>query len=180
MVVRNSLRRWELVGFLFVCAVGTLLQYLFRWSGENTFVAAFSAVNESTWEHMKMLFVPYFIFTMLEYPPFAEPFRNYFAAKAAAGLAGTLTIPILFYTIGGMFGTPPTWVNIAIFYVSAALMYLLGYRLLTAQALRGRALQPVGFLLLWGLMFLFVLFTYRTPVLPLFRDPMGGGYGLAA
>ena len=79
---------------------------------------------------------------------------------------------------GGMFGEPPAWANIAIFYCSAAAMYLLGYRLLVTLSLRGTALQLAGFALLWGLAFLFLLFTYRPPRLPLFRDPLGGGYGV--
>ncbi|MBE7007658.1 MAG: hypothetical protein E7422_00670 [Ruminococcaceae bacterium] len=180
MSVRKSLCRWELAGFLIVGAVGTLLQFLYQWTGENTLVAAFSAVNESTWEHMKMLYVPYFAFTMVEFTVFGEPFRNFFAAKAAAGLAGLLTIPTLFYTIGGMFGEPPAWMNIAIFFAADAVLFLLGYRLLTALSLRGTAFQIAGFALLWALMFAFVYFTYRPPRLPLFRDPTEGGYGVAS
>ncbi len=180
MLVRKNLRLWEGIGFLVVCAVGTLLQFLYRWTGENTLVAAFAGVNESTWEHMKLLFVPYFVFTMLEFPVFAEPFRNFFAAKATAGLAGILLIPVLYYSANGMFGKTPDWFNISVFFVSAAAAYLLSYRLLTTLALRGAAPQLVGFLLLWGLMFLFILFTYRTPRLPLFLDPVTQTYGVGA
>lgn len=178
MVVRKSLRHWEIIGFLTVCAVGTLLHYVFHWSGDNTLVAAFAGVNESTWEHMKLLFIPYFVFTMLEFTVFAEPFRNFFAAKAAAGLVGLLLIPVLHYTIAGMFGEPPSWVNVVIFYVSAAVMYLTSYRLLSTLSLRGGIWQLAGFVLLWVLMFLFILFTYRTPRLPLFRDPSTLQYGI--
>lgn len=177
-MVRKSLRRWEFVGFVFVCAVGTLLHFLYDWTGGSTLVAAFSSVNESTWEHMKLLFIPYFLYTMVQFTIFAEPLRNYFAVKAAAGLLGLLLIPLLYYTIAGIFGTPPAWVNIAIFYVSAAAMYLLSYRLLTTGALRAGWMQLAGFLLLWALMFLFIYFTYRTPQLPLFRDPETLTYGI--
>ncbi|MDD5913536.1 MAG: hypothetical protein PUC62_04525 [Oscillospiraceae bacterium] len=31
---------------------------------------------------------------------------------------------------------------------------------------------------MWLLLFLFVYFTYRTPRLPLFLDPVSGGYGI--
>lgn len=179
MLVRKSLRSWEIVGFLFVCIVGTLLHYLYAWSGHNTLVAAFAGVNESTWEHMKLMFIPYFVFTMVEFTVFAEPFRNFFAAKAAAGLVGLLLIPTLYYTISGMFGAQPAWSNMAIFYVSAAAMYLLSYRLLSTLALRGGLWQLAGFVLLWALMFLFILFTYRTPQLPLFRDPSTLQYGIS-
>ncbi len=178
MLVRKSLRWWEIAGFLTVCAAGTLLQFLYRWTGDSLLVAAFAGVNESIWEHMKVLYLPYFVFTMVEFTVFAEPYRNFFAAKAAAGLAGLLLIPVLYYTLGGMFGEPPSWVNIAIFCVSAAAMYFLSWRLLSSFALRGGAWQIAGFTLLWALAFLFVYFTYRTPQLPLFRDPVTLQYGI--
>ena len=178
MTVRRQLGNWEMIGFVFVGVVGALLRYAYGWSGGSALVAAFAGVNNSTWEHMKLLFVPYFVFTMAEFPAFAEPFRNYFAAKAAAGLVGLLLIPLFYYVIAGMFGAPPMWVNILNFFVSAAVMYLVSYRLLTGGALRGGLLQLAGFALLWALAFAFVYFTYRTPHLPLFRDPTTFVYGI--
>ena len=179
MLIRKKLRLWEFAGFLSVCALGTLLPLLYERTGENTFVAAFAGVNGSVWERMKLLYLPYFVFTMIEFTVFAEAFRNFFAAKAAAGVAGMLLIPLLHYSLNGMFGAMPRWTDTVIFFVSAAAMYLLSCRLLTTLSLRGAALQLISFLLLWGMMFLFILFTYRTPRLPLFRDSVTRGYGVS-
>ena len=176
--MRKNLLRWEIVGALFTCAVGTLLHFLYGLSGDNTVVAAFSAVNESTWEHMKIFFVPYFVFTMVQFIVFTEPFRSFFACKGASVAAGLALIPALFYTINGAIGETPDWVNIGIFYVAAALTFLLSFRLLTRGALRSGWAQIAGFLLLWLLLFAFVYFTYRTPKLPIFRDPVTQCYGL--
>lgn len=178
--MRKKLRLWEFAGFLAVCALGTLLPLLYKRTGENTFVAAFTGVNGSVWERMKMLYLPYFVFTMIEFTVFAEAFRNFFAAKAAAGIAGVLLIPLLHYSLNGMFGGMPYWIDTAIFFVSAAATYLLSCRLLTTLALRGAALQFISFLLLWGVTLLFIFFTYRTPRLPLFRDSVTPRYGISA
>ena len=40
---------WELAGALFTAALGTLLHFVYDWSGGWGAAAAFSAVNESTW-----------------------------------------------------------------------------------------------------------------------------------
>ena len=176
--MRKNLLRWEIVGALFVCAAGTLLQFLYGWSGNNAIVAAFSGVNESTWEHMKTFFVPYFIFTVVQFVVFAEPFRNFFACKGVSVAVGLVLIPVLFYTINGALGETPDWVNIAIFYVASALTYLLSFCLLTRGALRSGWAQIAGFALLWLLLFAFVYFTYRTPQFPIFRDPITRCYGL--
>ena len=179
MLMRKKLRLWEFTGFLIVCAVGLLLPLLYERTGKNTFVAAFAGANGSVWERMKLLYLPYFVLTMVEFTVFAEAFRNFFAAKAAAGMAGLLLIPLLHYTLNGMFGETPQWTGTAIFFVSAAAMYLLGCHLLTTLSLRGAAPQLFSFALLWGLMLLFLLFTYRTPQLPLFRDPVTLRYGVS-
>ena len=176
----KRLNGWSLAGFLAVSVLGTLAHFCYEWSGEKLLVGAFCAVNESTWEHMKLLFVPFFLFTMVEFIVFAEPLRSFFAAKAASILLGLLAIPVLFYSLGGMFGKTPDWVNIAIFFLADALLYFMSFRLLTRGALRGGAWQLAGFLLLWALAFAFVFFTYRPIRLPLWQDPTNGLYGLAA
>ena len=173
-------RTWETVGLLVVLAAGNLLHFIYDWTGQSPIAAPLAAVNESTWEHMKLLFVPFFLFTMVEFIVFAEPLRSFFAAKAASILLGLLAIPVIFYSLGGMFGKTPDWVNITIFFLADALLYFMSFRLLTRGALRGGAWQLAGFLLLWALAFAFVFFTYRPIRLPLWQDPTNGLYGLAA
>lgn len=179
-VMQKKLLRWELLSFLFVGLFGTLLHFVYEWTGCSPLAAAFSAVNESTWEHMKLLFVPYFLFTLVQFPVFADPLRNFFAVKSTAMLLGLLSIPTLFYTLNGMFGKTPDWVNIAIFFLADALTCFVSFHMLRRGSLRGGAWQTVGFLILWLTAFSFVYFTYRPPMLPLWQDPTNGLYGLAA
>ncbi len=176
--MKRELRRWEIIGFLVTAGLGSLLHFVYDWSGQSRVAAAFAAVNESTWEHMKLLFIPFLLFTVAEFVVFSEPLRNFFAVKAASVLLGLAAIPTLFYTLTGMFGELPDWINIAIFVLSCAVVYLAGYRMLVDGRLRGGAMQLIGFVLLWALLFAFVWFTYRTPRLPLFLDPVSGCYGL--
>lgn len=68
---------WELAGFLFTGALGVLLHFLYEWSGGNTLAAAFSAVNESTWEHMKLLFFPMFVFRYFRCVSWDETTRTF-------------------------------------------------------------------------------------------------------
>lgn len=176
--MRRRLRIWEWASFFVTGVLGTLLHFVYDWTGGSALAAAFSAVNESTWEHMKLLFVPYFLFTMVQFAAFREPLRNFFGAKAAALCEGLVLIPALFYTLTGCFGTLPDWTNISLFFVAAAAMCLTSRYLLLHGALRGGAWQLLGFLFLWAVLFAFVLFTFRPPRLPLFRDPLTGGFGL--
>ena len=135
--MKRELRRWEIIGFAATGLAGTLLHFVYEWSGGNR------------------------VFTVVEFIVFSEAFRNFFAVKAASILLGLVSIPALFYTLTGMFGKLPDWVNITIFFLADALLYFVSYRLLTDGALRGGAMQLIGFVLLWALLFAFVWFTYR-------------------
>lgn len=48
----------NLFRFIFISVLGVLLHFTYEWSGDNAVVGLFSAVNESTWEHLKLLFFP--------------------------------------------------------------------------------------------------------------------------
>ena len=167
---------WQLSGFAAVTLVGSLLHFLYEWAGESSFVGAFSAVNESTWEHMKLLFFPMLLFTLIEGIFFREV-PCFFQIKFQGTLLGLVLIPVLFYTYNGVFGTSPAWVNISVFFLAALVAFVFeGRRLVRAEGRPCSVVLPLlGFALLAGA---FVLFTYRPPMLPLFRDPLTGGYGI--
>ena len=56
----------SIVGFVLSGLLGVLLHFLYGLSGDLRLVALFSAVNESTFEHMKILFFPLFLFAFIE------------------------------------------------------------------------------------------------------------------
>lgn len=176
--MKRELRRWEIIGFFVTAGLGTLLHFVYDWTGGSRVAAAFSAVNESTWEHMKLLFIPFLVFTVAEFIVFSDAFRNFFAVKAASILLGLISIPALYYTLTGMFGKLPSWVDMSIFFLADALAYFVSWRWLTAGRLRGGAMQLAGFIALWLVLFAFVWCTYRPLHLPLFLDPVSGCYGL--
>ena len=62
--MKRSLSIWQFAGFTFTAVLGTLLHFLYEWTQMIAF-APFSAVNESTWEHMKLLFIPMFLLAII-------------------------------------------------------------------------------------------------------------------
>lgn len=174
MLETNSL--WQLAGFALSTLGGTLLHFLYDWTGESILVSPFSGVNESTWEHMKLLFWPLFLFALIQRPFFKEQ-ENYWCVKLAEILLGIALIPVLFYTYNGVFGESPDWINIAIFYISALLVYLFEWWAFKQDRLPCKPpLLAFVFICLIGM--LFVIFTFAPPQIPLFRDPIAGTYGI--
>ena len=102
--MRKRLFYWELAGFLFTAALGTLLHFVYDWSGGSTLAAAFSAVNESTWEHMKLLFFPALVFSVVQVWALGRTYPDLLEVRAISVLAGLALIPTLFYTYTGVLG----------------------------------------------------------------------------
>ena len=174
--MRKRLFWWELAGFLWTCAAGTLLHFLSDWSGGTVIAAAFSGVNESTWEHMKLLYFPLLLFALVQSRFFKE-YRGFWCVKLIGFLTGLALIPALFYTYNGAVGKSPDWLNITFFFVAAAVAFLTEGVLFKSNRLRCR--RPwLAFAAVCLLGVLFILFTFAPPPLPLFRDPLTGTYGI--
>ena len=116
-------RTWELVGLLFTIALGNLLHFVYDWSGKNDIAAAFAATNESTWEHMKLLAVPWIVWSLIEWPTLRRRKSPVLAARGAGLLVGLTAIPMLFYTYQGIVGRNSPPVNIIIFQAAVLLAF---------------------------------------------------------
>ena len=168
--MKRSVGMWQLMGFAITSFGGTILHFLYEWLGNARWIAPFSGVNESTWEHMKLLFWPLLLFALIQRIFFQEQ-ENYWCVKLCSIMVGLILIPILFYTLNGMFGTTPDWVNIVIFYVSAASAFFLEWWLFKEGHLPCKHPWVAFFgILLIGV--LFVVFTFIPPQIPLFQDPL--------
>ena len=174
--MKRKIGLWQFVGFAVVSFLGTLLHFLYDGTG-STFAALFSAVNESTWEHMKLLFFPMFLFAMVQRFFVGKEYENFWCVKWRGTLLGLSLIPVLFYTLRGAFGTTPGWINIAIFFVAAALAYLYETRLFQKGSVPCKS-QKWALLALCLVAIAFWVFTFAPPRIPLFQDPIGGTYGL--
>ena len=122
--MKKSISLWQFAGFVFTSLLGTLLHFLFEWSNGNFIVAPFSTVNESTWEHMKIIFFPMCIFGVIENKPFSNQYEKFWTVKLKGILLGVISIPIIFYSLNGIFGITPDWINITIFFIADAIAYL--------------------------------------------------------
>ena len=174
--MNRSLRLWQLFGLGVTALGGTLLHFLYDWLGEAFWIAPFSGVNESTWEHMKLLFWPMLLYAIVQSQFFRDR-KDFWCVKLRGILLGLTLIPVLFYTYNGVVGKSPDWLNITIFFVSAAAAFLYETRLFEKGEVTCRHPQmAVALLCLIGV--LFGIFTFVTPEIGVFRDPLTGAYGI--
>lgn len=177
--MEQTIRRWQLAAFIFTAIVGTLLHFLFDWSGQFPLVGAVSAVNESVWEHMKLLFFPMLIAALVQRPVLSVQRSNFWCVKLLGITVGLLLIPMLYYTYTGALGIHLTWLDISIFYIAAAAAYLLETHLLLPERRRPCSFALPALVLIILLSFTFLLLTFFPPHLPIFQDPVTLTYGIS-
>ena len=174
--MKRSIKLWQWMGFAITSFGGTMLHFLYEWLGESPFIAPFSGVNESTWEHMKLLFWPMFIYAIFE-SLFLRDREDFWYIKLRGIVLGLALIPILFYTYNGVIGKSTDFINISIFFISAAASFIYeGYKFDDEPAIYSNPRTEIGLLSLIAL--LFIIFTFRTPRLAIFQDPLTGAYGI--
>ena len=174
--MKRSIGLAQLLGFSVTALGGTLLHFLYEWLGKAAWIAPFSGVNESTWEHMKLLFWPMLLYAAVQSAFFRDR-DDFLCVKLRGMLCGLVLIPVLFYTYNGVIGKSPDWINIAIFFLSAAAAYLYETRLYNLNAVRCRS-QRMPIAILCVLALLFIVFTFAPPRLGIFKDPLTGTYGI--
>ena len=125
---------------------------------------------------MKLFFWPTRFWTFVQ-RGFITNFKNYLCIKTCGITCGLVSIPILFYTYNGAIGKSPDWLNIVIFFVSVAICYLYEYRLFRQN--NDLICAPkLSYFLLCIYAWMFVIFTFITPEIGLFKDPLTGNFGI--
>lgn len=174
--MNRSTTLWQFAGFAITSFLGTILHFLYDWSNSSIIVAPFSGVNESTWEHMKLLYFPLFIFAIVQCFYFNDC-KDFWCIKLIGITTGLILIPIIYYTYNGAFGASPDWFNISIFFIANAIAFYLE-NILFKSGTQYCKHQEICLGIICAIGVLFVLFTFIPPTVPLFRDPISGKYGI--
>jgi len=174
--MKISISIWQIIGFLFTGIIGVLLHFLYDWSNNNIIIALFSPVNESIWEHLKLLFFPMLLFSLFENKYIGRENNNFWYIKLIGISAGTILIPTLYYTINGIFGVTPDWLNIIIFFLTIGITYLLETILLKEFTIKSKS-SFNALLILCLIAIIFILFTFLPLHIPFFKDPITNTYG---
>jgi hypothetical protein len=125
---------------------------------------------------MKLLFWPMLLFCVLQSFFFRDR-TDFWCVKLKGILLGLASIPIIFYTYNGAIGKSADWINIAIFFIAAAIAYIYEARALARRTTYCKN-PKIAITLLFTIAALFIFFTFKTPTLGIFRDPVHGTYGI--
>ena len=164
----KDLKRFCVIGFLVTTILGVVSHFVYEWTGGNFLVGLFFPMNESTWEHMKLLFFPMFLFALVAGKRMERQYPCIYNAMFTGILLGLALIPTLFYTYSGILGFFLDWVNIAVYVLSVLVAYIVVYRVsLTCRNKNPMVLRIVMYVLLVT----FMVFSVYPPKLGIFSAP---------
>lgn len=173
---RNNIRRFEIFGIFFVIAIGTLAHFVYNWTGQQEWIGLFFAKNESTFEHLKLLFYPFLLYSVFEYCLLTHKSLNDYAQKLPCGkiiglLAGLLSIITLFYTYTGVFGSSILVIDISIFIFAVIISFIVSYYFLIKETCLCKATPWIYVVIACFLILCFISFSIKPPDIPLFIPP---------
>ena len=175
---KKKILRFQIFSVIFTWILGTILHFLYEWSGDNKIIASFSAVNESTWEHLKLVFFPMLITTIIGFFVIGKDNKKFLCAKAIGIILAMSFIIVFFYTYTGIIGTNFAILDIGSFFVAVILGEYVAYKIMTNEEDKLKCNKRIAVIGLICILLCFIIFTYLPPHIGLFKDPISNGYGI--
>lgn len=176
--MNKTIKKWHIVDAVLTVILGSALHFVYEWFDYNKVVAVFGAVNESVWEHQKLLFWPFIIFIILEFIFFGKNLPDFFYAKAVSLVSGLFFVIAMFYTYTGASGKEWLFIDILLFVIGTIISFLSSYKILTREKSAGKVKTVVSIIIILMLISIFAVFTFSPPSIPLFIDQNNGSYGI--
>ena len=164
-----------IISFVILSVFGTILHFTHGWFKNGILLHIFSAVNESTWEHMKLLVAPTLLVMIFQYVILKNDYSNLMNGILILFVVEIVSIPLLYESLGLILKEVPFIITILVFYISIILGLFSEYFILK----NGISIfsELIGFLFILVITFKFGILTYFPPKIFLFRDPVTGRYG---
>lgn len=164
------------IGIIIIFLVGALLHFVYEWSHHNKLVAIFAAVNESTWEHIKICMTPTLLWSIYEISVYGFNW-NFLFAKSMCLITIILLIPILFYSYTIFTKKAILIIDIICFLITVICsQYVFKYIIELTDYSNIFNYISIGLIILELLLYFYL--TYNPIKNFIFKDPITNKYGL--
>ena len=168
-----------LLGSIPIFLLGSLNHFLYDLLGKNIIVGLFVAVNESIWEHMKLVILPMVLWWTISYfivrNRVTVDINKWFTSGLVAMIVALIIIPFLFYFYTNAFGVKSVPIDISIFFVAVFLGQLIAIHFYKYSIAINWFIVFCVFLII---ILIFMIFTIYPPKIPIFKDSVTGMYGI--
>lgn len=160
--------------------LGVFMHFAFNLSGNNTLVGLITPVNESVWEHLKLIFVPLTLFSIGFYFYSKKKFSNMLLISFLSNVVGMFTTVVLYYLGLAIFNTNSMTFNIISYILSMIISYVILYLGIYNKDFIAETIDStaIGACALTLFLAVFILNTYSPIKLDITKDPTTNTYGM--
>jgi hypothetical protein len=138
----------------------------------NFIAGLFTPVNESTWEHMKLVFFPMLIYSVFIVNRLSKEYPCILSSFCIGILLGTWLIAILFYAYSGILGFNVFILDLAVFIASVLIAFKTSYKLtLSNICCQIPKIKIILFVLIILMAICFMIYSFNPLSIGLFREP---------
>ena len=166
---KKEIKKYQIISAIIVFILGTLLHFTYNFFDENKFIGIISSINESVWEHLKLIFFPMIFNTIVGYIYIGKKIPNFLCSKTIGIITAILTMIVFFYTYSGILGKNIAIVDILSFYIIVALGEFVSYIFMINRI---KCNNKLSVAILLVILLLFVVFTFKAPPIGIFKDPI--------
>ena len=168
MVIYMTVKKYHYIAFLFILIFGTAMHFAYSFFCQNPLIAYFVPVNESPWEHLKLLFFPAVTFSVFEYFVYGKTRKDFWAIKMTALVFSMLFILVFFYTYSGILGFYLLPLDILDFVIADFLYCFISYKMYNNICVGSVSDSIKGIAVIVLIALCFVIWTNNPPDLGLF------------
>lgn len=163
------------IPFLFI--IGSIFHFAYEWSNKNKIIGMIAPVNESIFEHSKLLLTPLVLFWGILYFFIGTEINknSYFLAMLVSIVASIITMTSFYYTYKESIGKSYLLVDILDLLISLTVGQILANHVYVYSA---NFPYYISLIIIGIIIILFIYLTFKPLKIPLFFDKKNKIYGI--
>ena len=152
------MKKIKIFGIFIIFIFSFLCHFMFDWF-PNSFFSILFPVNESIWEHMKLLVTPVLFFSIFEYIIYKRNnvyFNNFFLSYVISTIVGIIFYLIIYLPIDYIYG------HNAIFAISLLFFIFIVIQLISYYIMNYTSVKYSNILGICLIVFIYIVFSYLT------------------
>jgi len=171
------MRKIKIIGVFVIFALSFVSHFMYKWLPNSIFSILFP-VNESIWEHMKLLATPVLIFSIFEYIIYRKKnisFNNFLLSYGISIILGIIIYLIIYLPIHYIFGHSLVVAGIILF-ITFIIMQVISYYIMNYREIKYSNIIGLGIIIILYIVFGYL--TYNPIEIDLFYDDEKNVYGI--
>ena len=171
------MKKIKIISTIIIFLLSILCHFMYVWS-PNTLFSILLPVNESIWEHMKLIITPVLITSIFEYIIYNKKnikYNNFIFSYAISIFIGIIAYLIIYIPINDIFGHN-AFIAIFLLFIIFILIEIISYYIIKTNIIRYSNI--IGIFLIIFMYIVFGYLTYKPIHINLFYDYANGHYGI--